>query len=319
MSGAPPKLSLVIPVYNESLVFPELLARLEAVVPTLGVGSEVLFVDDGSLDDTPGLIEAACRRNSWMRGLVLSRNFGHQIAVTAGMQHARGEAVAILDGDLQDPPELVGELYKKLQEGYDVVYAVRRERQEGFLKRAAYASFYRILRALSAVPIPMDAGDFCVLSARAVRLINAMPERHRFVRGLRSWIGLKQTGHEYSRAARAKGKPQYTLSKLLKLAFDGIFTFSEQPLQWAMHAGTLIAGGAFLWTAYVVLWRLLADPQSVIPGWATLTAGMFFLGGVQLISIGILGEYVGRIHNEVKKRPLYVVDKRHNLPDPVEP
>lgn len=316
MKAGSPELSLVIPLYNESLVFPELLARLESVLPALGAPCEVILVDDGSTDRTPELIGEAARRHSWLRGLVLSRNFGHQIAVTAGMQHAQGEAVAILDGDLQDPPELVGELYAKLREGYDVVYAVRRDRQENLFKRAAYAAFYRILRALSAVPIPMDAGDFCILSARAVRLINGMPERHRFVRGLRSWIGLKQIGHEYSRAARAKGRPQYTLPKLMRLAFDGIFTFSEQPLQWAMHAGAVIATGAFAWTAYVVLWRLLADSERVIPGWATLTAGMFFLGGVQLISIGILGEYVGRIHNEVKKRPLYVVDKRHNLPEP---
>ncbi|MDX6769764.1 MAG: glycosyltransferase family 2 protein [Elusimicrobiota bacterium] len=314
-----PQLSLVVPLYNESAVFPRLLARLETALPALGLTHEVVFVDDGSVDGTPALIEAACRKHDWARGLALSRNFGHQIAVTAGLQHARGGAVAVIDGDLQDPPELVAELYAKLQEGYDVVYAVRRDRQEGFLKRTAYAAFYRILRGLAAVPIPLDSGDFCVMSARVVRLMNAMPERHRFVRGLRSWVGFRQTGHEYKRAARESGRSQYTLAKLMRLALDGIFTFSEQPLQWSMYFGSFIAAGAFLWTAYVVFWRLFADSSSVIPGWATLTAGMFFLGGVQLISIGILGEYVGRIHSEVKARPLYVVDKRHNLAAPSEP
>lgn len=317
MKDAAPELSLVIPLYNESAVFPQLLARLEGARPALGA-CEVVFVDDGSSDATPRLIEAAAGRHAWVRGLILSRNFGHQIAVTAGMQHARGEAVAVLDGDLQDPPELVAELHAKLREGYDVVYAVRRDRKEGLLKRAAYALFYRLLRRLAAVPIPLDAGDFCIVSARAARLMNAMPERHRFVRGLRTWVGFRQAGHEYKRAARAGGRPQYTLAKLLRLALDGIFTFSEQPLQWSMYLGALIASCAFAWTAYVVLWRLLADPHSVIPGWATLTAGMFFLGGVQLISIGILGEYVGRIHNEVKQRPLYVVDRRLNLAAPAE-
>lgn len=316
--NARPALSVVIPVFNEREVFPELLARLDTALPALGVPFEVVFVDDGSRDETPSLIAAACRTRPWARGLVLSRNFGHQIAVTAGLRHARGEAVAVLDGDLQDPPELLGEMRAKLAEGYEVVYAVRRDRKEGLLKRAAYAAFYRLLRALATVPIPLDSGDFCVMSARAVSLVNAMPERHRFVRGLRSWIGFRQTGFEYGRAARAGGRPQYTFSKLVRLALDGIFTFSEQPLRWSMWFGAAIAAGAFAWAAFVVLWRLLADPHSVIPGWATLTAGMFFLGGVQLVSVGILGEYVGRIHTEVKGRPLFVVAERHNLEAPAE-
>lgn len=319
MSAPRPQLSLVIPLYNESEVFPELMARLSSFAAGSGLRVETILVDDGSSDGTTALIEKACRERPWCRGVLLSRNFGHQIAVTAGMQHARGEAVAIMDGDLQDPPEIVAEFHAKLQEGYDVVYAVRRERKENVFKRAAYAGFYRVLRRLATIPIPLDSGDFCVVSGRVARLMNELPERHRFVRGLRSWVGFRQVGHEYPRAARTKGRSKYTFFKLLKLAFDGIFTFSEHPLQWSMHFGMVIALGAFLWAAYVVLWRLLADRSAVIPGWATLTAGMFFLGGVQLISIGILGEYVGRIHNEVKGRPLYVVDRLLGFEDPSAP
>jgi glycosyltransferase involved in cell wall biosynthesis len=316
--SAAPRLSLVIPLCDESEVFPELMARLSAAVAGLGFPAEVILVDDGSVDGTPALIEKACRERPWCRGLLLSRNFGHQAAVTAGMQHARGEAVAILDGDLQDPPEIIGEFYAKLQEGYDVVYAVRRDRKENVFKRAAYAAFYRLLRSLSPLPIPLDSGDFCMLSGRVARLMNEMPERHRFLRGLRSWVGFKQIGHDYPRAAREKGTSKLTLARLLQLAFDGIFTFSEQPLKWSMGAGAIIALGAFLWGAYIVTWRLFAPPGSVITGWATLTVGMFFLGGVQLISIGILGEYVGRIHNEVKSRPIYVVDRRIGFDVPPE-
>ncbi len=311
----PPELSLVIPLYNESEVLPQLLARLDAALPRLGAGTEVIFVDDGSGDGTPELIDRACRERPWCRGVMLSRNFGHQIAVTAGMQHARGRAVAILDGDLQDPPEVVAEFHAKLKEGYDVVYAVRRKRKEGILKRAAYALFYRLMRALSTIPIPLDSGDFCVMTRRVVDRINAMPERHRFVRGLRSWVGYRQTGHEYPRSARAAGESKYSFSKLLKLAFDGIFTFSEAPLQWSMQFGFLVSAVSFAWGAYIVLWRLCVPGATSLPGWATLTVGMFFLGGVQLFSIGILGEYVGRIHNEVKGRPLFIVERTVNFDD----
>ncbi|MDP3541412.1 MAG: glycosyltransferase family 2 protein [Elusimicrobiota bacterium] len=310
-----PELTLVIPLYNESEVLPQLLARLDAALPKLGADTEVILVDDGSGDGTAELIDRACRERPWCRGVMLSRNFGHQIAVTAGMQHARGRAVAILDGDLQDPPEVVAEFHAKLKEGYDVVYAVRRQRKEGILKRAAYALFYRLMRALSTIPIPLDSGDFCVMSRRVVDRINAMPERHRFVRGLRSWVGYRQTGHEYPRSARAAGESKYGFSKLLKLAFDGIFTFSEAPLQWSMQFGFLVSAVSFAWGAYIVLWRLFVPGATSLPGWATLTVGMFFLGGVQLFSIGILGEYVGRIHNEVKGRPLFIVERTVNFDD----
>ena len=220
-------LSLVVPLCDEAEVFPELIERLAAAVAALGVRCEAILVDDGSTDGTTELIETACASHSWCRGVLLSRNFGHQIAVTAGMQHARGEAVAILDGDLQDPPEIIAGFYAKLKEGYDVVYAVRRDRKENALKRAAYSVFYRLLQRLASIPIPLDAGDFCVVSGRVARLMNQLPERRRFVRGLRSWVGFRQVGLDYARPARTKGSSKYTLTRLLKLGLDGIFTFSE--------------------------------------------------------------------------------------------
>lgn len=304
------KLSVVVPLCDEREVFPELLRRLKA----LGPDCELIFVDDGSADGTRELIAKACAEDGRCRGILLSRNFGHQIAVTAGMQAASGDAIAIIDGDLQDPPELIHEFLKRLDEGHDIVYAVRESRKEGLPLRAAYALFYRLLRHLSAVPIPLDSGDFCVMNRRAAALINSLPERHRFLRGLRAWIGLRQSAQPYSRQARAGGRPKYTLSKLLGLAFEGIFTFSERPLQWSMQIGFLVALSSFAWASYVIYWRLFSGRGDALPGWATLAVAVLFLGGVQLISIGILGEYIGRIHNEVKGRPLYVVDKRLGFP-----
>jgi dolichol-phosphate mannosyltransferase len=315
--AVPVDLSLVIPLFNEEEVFPQLIARLAALLETLKLQAEVILVDDGSFDQTPALIESACQANPAFRGVILSRNFGHQLAVTAGMMHARGNAVAILDGDLQDPPEVVAEFYAKLREGYDVVYAVRQDRKENIFKRAAYASFYRLMRHLATIPIPLDSGDFCLMSRRVVREINAMRERHRFVRGLRSWVGFRQVAHPYPRAARQAGKSKYSFAKLLKLAFDGIFTFSERPLQWSAQFGLLVAICSVLYALFIVAWRLVSHEAP--SGFATLAVGLFFIGGVQLISIGILGEYIGRIHNEVKGRPLFVVDARYGFDSDHQP
>jgi dolichol-phosphate mannosyltransferase len=300
-------LSIVIPLFNEEEVFPQLIARLTATLDSLPLSAEVILVDDGSTDATRRLATRACEEDPRFRLVVLSRNFGHQLAVSAGLRHAAGQAVAILDGDLQDPPEILHEFYRKLSEGYDVVYAIRRQRKEGLLKRVAYWGFYRLLRAVASIDIPLDSGDFCILSRRMVQQINAMPERHRFVRGLRSWIGFRQTGHEYSRAARVSGQSKYTLTKLLRLACDGLFTFSEAPLRLATFLGLIVALGAFGYGTFIALWRLLSSQE--VPGFATLAAGMFFLGGVQLICLGIVGEYIGRIHNEVKGRPPFIVDQ----------
>jgi dolichol-phosphate mannosyltransferase len=308
-------LSLVIPLLNEQEVFPQLVERLKALLGTLGVRTEVILVDDGSTDRTPALIKEICAADAAFKGVILSRNFGHQLAVSAGMMHARGNAVAILDGDLQDPPEVIAEFYGKLREGFDVVYAVRQDRKENIFKRAAYAAFYRIMRQLATIPIPLDSGDFCIMSRRVVNEVNAMRERHRFVRGLRSWVGFRQTAHPYPRAARQAGQSKYSFGKLLRLAFDGIFTFSELPLQWSAQFGLVVAIGSVLYALFIFFWRIFFANQSstATSGFATLAVGLFFIGGVQLISIGILGQYIGRIHNEVKNRPLYIVESLHGF------
>ena len=297
-------LSIVVPLYDEREVFPELARRVGAAA---GEGEcEVLLVDDGSTDGTGALVRELCGRDGRFVGVHFSRNFGHQMAVSAGLDLARGDAVAVIDGDLQDPPEMIAPMLARLREGFDVVYAVRRDRKEGPFLRLAYAAFYRLLRALSPMPIPLDSGDCCVMSRRVVDVIRASPERHRFVRGLRSYAGFRQTGHEYAREARAGGTPKYTFRRLLGLAADGVFTFSERPLRIATAAGVLAAVGSLGCGGWLLASRLLYGRE--IPGSAALAVGMFFLAGVQLLCIGILGEYVGRIHNEVKGRPNYVVE-----------
>jgi dolichol-phosphate mannosyltransferase len=304
-----PDLGIVVPLYNEEEVFYELRTRLQfllARMATLKV--EVVLVDDGSRDGTPALIAELCQADPRFRGVLLSRNFGHQLAVSAGLQHVRGKYVAILDGDLQDPPEILPDFLDKAREGYDIVYGVRRQRKESALKRSCYWLFYRLMRKLAPHEIPLDAGDFCIMSARVVSLINAMPERHRFLRGMRAWTGFRQVGFPYERQPRAAGSPKYTLSKLLGLALEGIFTFSEVPLRLATYLGLAVAGAALIWALVIVCWRLFSDNS--LPGYASITAGIFFLGGVQLLCLGILGEYIGRIHNEVKGRPWFVVDRR---------
>lgn len=309
-----PALTLVLPTYNEQAVFATLRQRLTAFLATLDMTVEVIFVDDGSHDDTPSLIRQWSREDPRIKGVILSRNFGHQVAVTAGLAHARGEAVAVLDADLQDPPELVLDFYQKLREGFDVVYGVRQNRRENILKRAAYKIFYRVLRWLSPLPIPLDSGDFCLMRRRVVQVINEMPERHRFVRGMRTWAGFKQIAFPYDRPARAAGETHYSFSRLLGLALDGICTFSERPLRWSAVAGLLLALGSMAYGLYILIWRLISTER--VEGFATLAVGMFFLSGVQLLSIGILGEYLGRVHNEVKRRPLYVIDERVGFGQP---
>lgn len=301
-------LSFVVPVYNEMEVFDQLVERLQATMDQADFSCEVILVDDGSLDGTRDRINAACQIDPRFRGILLSRNFGHQRAVSAGLDHARGQTVGILDGDLQDPPELLLEFHAKLAAGYDVVYAVRQNRKESLLKRFCYWAFYRTLRRMAAIEIPLDSGDFCLMSRAVVNQIRSMPERHRFIRGMRSWIGYRQAGVPYDRQARQAGESKYTISKLFLLALDGLLTFSEAPLRLSTFCGAGVATFAILWGAYILGWRLFSG-AGAIPGFATMACGMFFLGGVQLICLGILGEYVARIHNEVKGRPIYIVEQ----------
>lgn len=299
-------LSIIIPLFNEQAVFPKLITRLKSTIKEFGLATEVILIDDGSDDATPELAARICQEDEHFRLIVLSRNFGHQSAVSAGLFYSTGRAVAILDGDLQDPPEILKAFYEKLNEGHDVVYAIRQRRKESWPKRVAYWLFYRLLKRLSTIQIPLDSGDFCIMSQRVVQHINALPEHHRFVRGLRSWVGYRQTGLTYDRSARAAGHSKYTFFRLLNLACDGIFTFSELPLRFATFTGFIVATFAFSWGCAIVVWRLFFNNS--LPGFATVAAGMFFLGGIHLICLGILGEYIGRIHNEVKQRPIFIVD-----------
>jgi dolichol-phosphate mannosyltransferase len=294
-------LSIVIPLYNEDAVFVELWLRLAKVMDGMPLSAEVILVDDGSTDGTRELAMMACQEDPRFRLVALSRNFGHQLAVSAGLRHASGRAVAVLDGDLQDPPEVLLDFHRKLSEGYDVVYAVRRRRKEAWPKRLAYWVFYRVLRSISSIDIPLDSGDFCMMTRRVVRRINQMPERQRFVRGLRSWVGFRQTGLEYERGARGAGTSKYTFRKLIRLACDGVFSFSDAPLRLATWLGLFVVVGSLGAGAITTLWQGSAVPAIV--------AAVFFLGGVQIFCLGILGEYVGRIHGEVKGRPAYVVEQ----------
>ena len=301
------ELSLIVPLFNEAEVFDQLAGRLNGALSLLPPTTEVLLINDGSTDATATLISRLCEENPRFVGVHLSRNFGHQMAVCAGLELACGNAVAVLDGDLQDPPEILPQFYAKLREGYDVVYAVRRTRKENPALRFLYWIFYRVMAALTPVPIPLDSGDFSMMSRRVVETLKAMPERRRFVRGMRSYVGFRQTGLAYARHERAGGHSKYTFRKLLALAADGIFTFSEIPLRLATFAGFSAAGVALLYGGYLIIWRVFGGEN--LPGFATLAVGLFFLGGVQLICLGILGEYIGRIHHEVKQRPPFIIER----------
>lgn len=312
-----PAVSLVLPVYNEEPVLPELLRRLGLLLSELDRSGnwEVLFVNDGSMDRSRALIEAACGTEPRFKLINLSRNFGHQIAITAGLDRAEGDAVVIMDADLQDPPEVIGEMLQRYLDGYDVVYAVRRHRAgEGWFKRASAALFYRALKRVVGVDIPTDTGDFRLMSRRAVLALRGLREANRFVRGLVAWIGFRQTAVHYDRSARFAGTTHYPLRKMLRFASDGIVSFSTLPLRVATLLGIasgFAAAGVAGWVVYVVIWHVKA-----VPGWATLMFAVSLAASAQLLMIGILGEYLGRIYDEVKRRPLYLVDETRNLSAP---
>ncbi|MFB0946683.1 MAG: glycosyltransferase involved in cell wall biosynthesis [Oceanospirillaceae bacterium] len=308
-------ISIVIPIYNEEENIDNLYARLTVSAPSWNDDYEILLVDDGSKDNSLAMMRAYAEKDSHVRVIKLSRNFGHQPAISAGIQEAKGDAVVIMDGDLQDPPEELYRFLDKWREGYDVVYAVRTKRKEGFFKKVAYKTFYRMLAWISDIEIPLDSGDFCVMDRKVVNtIVHEMPEQVRFVRGLRAYAGFKQIGVTYERAERAAGEVKYTFKKLVELALDGLFGFSNFPLRMATYLGFLIAIPSFLVGIFFVLHRLIGfkvfghSPEET-PGTATLAVGMYFLGGVILIILGILGEYIGRIYIEVKRRPFFVIDE----------
>ena len=307
-----PTYSLVIPAHNEEGVMKELIARLSAVMDALDADAEAILVDDGSLDRTYELMLEATATDPRFRLIKLSRNFGHQIALTAGVDLAAGDAVIVMDADLQDPPEVVLDLAKQWRQGYDVVYAVRDVREgETRFKRATAAAFYRAFNRISDVKVPLDVGDFRLVDRRALDVFSHMRESNRFVRGMFSWIGLNQTGVLYRRHERFAGETKYPLRKMLRFAMTGVISFSTAPLRAALNLGFFVSIVSFL----ILLWSVVVKLGGFfnVPGWTSVVVVVSFIGGIQLIVLGVIGEYIGDIHSEVKKRPLYVVSELENF------
>jgi glycosyltransferase involved in cell wall biosynthesis len=300
--------SVVIPVYNEAEILPILYRRLTQVMDGLGEPYEIILVNDGSMDASPKLLWELRRRDTRVKVVSLSRNFGHQIAITAGLDYSSGEAVVVMDADLQDPPEVIPRLIAQWRAGYDIVFAVRENRKgESVFKRGTAALFYRLLRHLTTIHIPVDAGDFRLMSRRAVEALKPIRERNRFVRGLVSWIGFRHTSVTFVRDVRHAGETKYPLRKMARFALNGIISFSFLPLQLASYLGVAVSFISFAYIVYAVGVTLFTD--RAVQGWASVIIAVLFIGGVQLISLGIIGEYIGRIHEEVKQRPLYLIDE----------
>lgn len=300
-----PEITVVIPVYDEQDNIPTLYSRLTTVLKQIGLEYEIVFVDDGSNDQSACLLRQLALDDVHLVCIELARNFGHQVAISAGLDHSRGRVVSVMDADLQDPPEVLPEFINKWREGYDVVYAIREQRRESWLKRLAYATFYRLLQRVANVQIPLDAGDFCVMDRRVVNLIVSMPERNRFVRGIRSWVGFRQVGLPYERHARHAGQPKYTVSQLINLALDGLVSFSFMPLRVITVLGFSVSVLSLAVALFYFVKKLTYGIG--LPGFTTLAVAIFFLAGIQLMTMGVIGEYVGRISEEVKQRPLYIV------------
>jgi polyisoprenyl-phosphate glycosyltransferase len=303
-------LSVVVPCHNEEPVLDETHRRLTSVLAEIADGDfEVIYVDDGSRDGTARVLRRIHEGDPHVRLLRFSRNFGHQIAVTAGIEHARGDAVVLIDADLQDPPEVIGEMLAKWRSGFDVAYGVRTDREgESAFKRGTARMFYRVVNWFSDTTIPLDVGDFRLMDRRVVAALRAMPERARFVRGMVSWVGYRQAAVPYRRAARFAGTTKYPLFKMLGLAMDGLTSFSLVPLRLATWVGFAASALAMIGIVYALSVRLLT--KEWVPGWATVFVASLFLGGIQLLALGIIGEYVGRAYVESKRRPLYLLEER---------
>ena len=298
--------SVVAPIYNEKENLPELYRRVSEVMKKTRKSWELVLVDDGSTDGSTEMIHELAKKDRHVRPVVFARNFGHQIAITAGWDYARGDAVVIIDADLQDPPELIREMAEKWQEGYEVVYAIRAEREgESWFKLWTASLFYRIIYRITDVNIPLDTGDFRLMDRKVVNVLKSMRERYRFPRGMSAWVGFKQIGVEYKRAARVAGETKYPFRKMFRLAINAVTGFSYFPLQVATYAGFISAGIAAIAIPIVATMRI--SGSLAFEGQATTLIAVLFLGGVQLISLGILGEYIGRLYDEAKGRPLYIV------------
>lgn len=307
------QVSLVVPVYNEEEVIEALHSRLVQVLGPAVATFEVIFVNDGSKDRTPGMVDSICHADSRFKAVHFSRNFGHQAAVTAGLHAAAGTVVVVIDADLQDPPELILQMIEKWSEGSDVVYAQKQRRiGVGRFRKSAYYIYYRLLARLTEIEVPPDTGDFCLMDRQIVDLLNAMPERNRYIRGLRAWLGFRQTAIMFERPGRYAGVTKYPFRKMMALAIDGILSLSKAPLKIAMYFGFFASAVSFLLGLYFVLEKLFG-PGQLARGWASTIVVVLFLGGVQLICLGVIGEFIGRIYDEVKQRPLYVIGRTTGL------
>lgn len=307
------KYSIVIPLYNEEENLTSLYDRLTKVMHNRQGNYEFIIINDGSNDRSPFILSQLADKDPHIKVLHFSRNFGHQMAVSAGLTYSSGEYVAVIDADLQDPPEILPYFFKKLDEGYDTVYAVRKNRKENPLLRFAYSVYYRLLRLVSETDIPVDSGDFAVMRRHVVEAINRLPERNRYVRGLRTWVGFRQIGMIYERDARFKGKSKYSLKKLFKLAFDGIFSFSYVPFRFMFYMGIIALLSSFSGTLFVLYQKFFTTNYSGVPGFATTIILIVFIGGLQLFSMGMTGEYIKRIYDEIKGRPQYIIASKEGF------
>jgi len=307
MDNLLPEVSFVIPVFNEESNLPHLVDRLQKIMDDSVIRFEVVLIDDGSRDRTREILQQLALVDKRFHVILLSRNHGHQLALTSGLSKARGtEGVFVLDGDLQDPPELVHEFYSKYKEGYEVVYAIREKRKESWYKKVAYFLFYRFLRKISNIEIPLDSGDFSFMGRKVVDILNKMPEESRFIRGMRTWVGFKQIGISYDRQERASGESKYTFSKLLQLALNGIFNFSEFPVKFISSIGFSVILFSFIYFVVILLKKLFVG--QIIEGFTSLLFVIILFGGIQLLAIGILGEYILRIFFQSKSRPNFIIE-----------
>jgi dolichol-phosphate mannosyltransferase len=308
-----PVISLIVPIYNEELVIDEFRSRIVPVLEKTNESFEVICVNDGSRDRSADMLDALCAADPRFKALHFSRNFGHQAAVTAGMSVASGQCAIIIDADLQDPPELIQALLDKWREGFEVVYAQRRARAgESRMKRGTAFMFYRLLGRVTEIDVPVDTGDFCLIDRKVLDAMNAMPEHNRYLRGLRAWVGFRQTAVQFDRAERHAGVTKYPLRRMMRLALDGFFSLSKTPLRLAFWLGFVSAGVSLLLAIGLLIGRLVGGP-SPGRGWAVMIVIVLFVGGIQLVCIGALGEYIGRIYDEVRQRPLYVIARTSGL------
>ena len=306
-----PLISLVVPIFNEEENISELYERSKKTLESLG-SHEIIFINDGSRDRTLEKILEIANKDKSVKIIDFSRNFGHQTAITAGMENSQGEAVVIMDGDLQDTPETIPELVKKWKEGYEVVYAKRRTRKDSLFKRATAYAFYRIIKKIANIDITEDTGDFCLLDKKVIDALRGLKEHSRFMRGLTSWVGFKKGIILFDRAERKRGNTSYPLKKMVKFAYDGITSFSYFPLKMATYLGVFSAFMGFVWGIYAI-YQKIYHPETTVQGWATVVVAIFFLGGIQLIVLGVIGEYIGRIYTEAQNRPPYIIRQKINF------